>query len=224
MHKFLSVFAMQDKAKFLPDIVPVHLTYEILRKGNPVLATELHENKSVKPFCYGGRCRSTQYFLYFSTVDDNIADAFQAGLKANPEFNTEVPLELAEYHQLPNYPIKTKIKVSTISPITLSKPVGSAGKLKKQYIELPETPKEFFQELNNNLQKKANIFRFSFKPINIECLYSKHAWVSLYGGKILGYRADLILDGDEDSLSFALHAGLGERTGLGFGAVIPGGM
>jgi CRISPR-associated endoribonuclease Cas6 len=110
-----------------------------------------------------------------------------------------------------------------VSPVTLSKPVQKGNSLQKRYLELDKDPDLFCAELNRSLLKKADALGVNIAPVDFTNTFCKHAWVSLYGGKILSYRGDFTLKGDADSLLFALHAGIGERSSSGFGAIVPEG-
>lgn len=225
LQRILAIFEMPKAYKFLPDKIPVHLAYEILRKGDEVLANEFHQSTSIKPFCYGGKCRNNCYVMQFSTIDDKIAEVFMSGLdKTKGLWQTDPLLCLVDYFKLPSFAVEgNEMKVSTVSPVTLSKPVQKGNSLQKRYLELDKDPDLFCAELNRSLLKKADALGVNIAPVDFTNTFCKHAWVSLYGGKILGYRGDFTLKGDADSLLFALHAGIGERSSSGFGAIVPEG-
>lgn len=126
---------------------------------------------------------------------------------------------------LPVPEFKEKITVETLSPIIVRTKKEVNGELKIWDLAPGD---KFFENLESNLINKYlkyNELDETDKKVKIysEMRNVKSKRISIEKGDEKtyhrAYMMDLILEGDEELLKFAYDAGLGEKSGLGFGMI-----
>lgn len=127
---------------------------------------------------------------------------------------------------LPIPDFEEKLKVKAISPIIARTKKELDGGLRTW--DLAPSEEQFYRNLENNLinkYKEFNELEETDKKIKIssEMRHVKSKRIAIEkGDEQTFHRAflmDLVLEGDLDLIKFAYDAGLGEKSGLGFGMV-----
>ena len=127
---------------------------------------------------------------------------------------------------LPVPDFEEKVNVNTLSPIIVRTKKEVDGKLK--IWDLNPGDEQFYRNLENNLinkYKEFNGFEETDKKIIIssEMRNVKRKRITIDKGEEQTFHRaflmDLVLEGDLDLIKFAYDAGLGEKSGLGFGMV-----
>lgn len=127
---------------------------------------------------------------------------------------------------LPVPDFEEKLKVKTLSPIITRTKKEVDGELKTW--DLAPSEEHFYRNLEKNLinkYKEFNELEETDKNINIssEMRHVKSKRIAIDKGEEQTFHRaflmDLILDGDLDLIKFAYDAGLGEKSGLGFGMI-----
>ncbi|AMK14946.1 CRISPR-associated endoribonuclease Cas6 [Methanobrevibacter olleyae] len=128
---------------------------------------------------------------------------------------------------LPIPDFEEKLKVKAISPIIARTKKEVDGGLRTW--DLAPSEEQFYRNLENNLinkYKEFNELEETDKKIKIssEMRHVKSKRIAIEkGDEQTFHRAflmDLVLEGDLDLIKFAYDAGLGEKSGLGFGMVV----
>ena len=127
---------------------------------------------------------------------------------------------------LPVPDFEEKVNVNTLSPIIVRTKKEVDGKLK--IWDLNPGDEQFYRNLENNLinkYKEFNGLEETDKKIIIssEMRNVKRKRITIDKGEEQTFHRaflmDLVLEGDLDLIKFAYDAGLGEKSGLGFGMV-----
>lgn len=138
--------------------------------------------------------------------------------------NEELLVQKIELLPVPDF--EEKVKVKTLSPVIVRTIKEVDGELKTW--DLAPSEEEFYRKLENNLIKKYKEFNNleeTDKKIKIssEMTYVKRKRIAIdKKDEQTFHRAflmDLVLEGDLDLIKFAYDAGLGEKSGLGFGMI-----
>jgi CRISPR-associated endoribonuclease Cas6 len=115
------------------------------------------------------------------------------------------------------------MKLKTLSPILVRKPIEENTKLKGK--ELYPTDKEFTERLISNLMKKFYYFygideaekrnqKLSIKFLRFKP--KRHRIINTYHRCVLG---EFIVEGNKDLIEFGYDCGFGEKNSMGFGMV-----
>lgn len=103
--------------------------------------------------------------------------------------------------------------------------LGAAVFTKKDGVSLDSLDESFEESINHILEVRMNYVKsFSkdipaFSPIRVLGKALKYTRVRHYGGMLDAFRGYLLLEGKPDVLEFIAQAGIGVRTGQGFGMV-----
>jgi CRISPR-associated endoribonuclease Cas6 len=210
--------------------------YDALGEYNPELATELHQFPHAPNFAFSefihtgpfshnedGLACERGYFILTSD-DDDIINAVANYATAHDGLSlghTSVPVEAVEVE--PVAPTSGETKFKTLSPIAVSE-VNADEEPRDWY--RPDDPM-WFSRLKENVRDRLNATRedsiqdnFRFKMTDIE--WSKPKLLKINSEvDIPCTRAGFVLDTDPVTSQFIQTQGLGEKTGMGFGGVMP---
>ena len=202
-------------------------------------AEELHSSNSYKFFTFSNlnihkfkRIRSGflsqngKIDFLISSPDDYLIKSLVEGFLNDLTVNfigEDLLIEKVELLPVPEF--EDKIDVKTLSPIISRTKKEIDGELKTWDLAPGD---HFFKNLENNLIYKYleyNDLEATDKKINIysQMRHVKGKRITIEKGNEQtfhrAYMMDLILEGDKDLLKFAYDAGLGEKSGLGFGMI-----
>lgn len=161
-----------------------------------------------------------------SSPDDYLIKSLVEGFLNDLTVNfigEDLIIEKVELLPVPEF--EEKINVKTLSPIISRTKKEIDGELKTWDLAPGD---HFFKNLENNLIYKYleyNDLESTDKKITIysQMRNVKGKRITIDNGNEQtfhrAYLLDLILEGDKDLLKFAYDAGLGEKSGLGFGMV-----
>jgi len=201
--------------------------FRTLEKVNEDVAYRLHRFSPFKPYNFSrilaraDRVSESHLIflkpkpavLYFSSPFDEVALALLEALMVSRCIRikgTCIRVERAEKvpPQLEPFPFRT------LSPVTIS-----VKKEKKVYLR-PDQPL-FYQELTSNFLRRFKVFTGNEQlpeiRIDVQTFKARLVWVK--NSRIPAYDLWGRIEGDKEALSFLWDAGLGEKTGLGFGMV-----
>lgn len=162
-----------------------------------------------------------------SSPDDYLIRTLVEGFLEDQTVNfigEDLLVQKIELLPLPDF--EEKIKVKTLSPIIVRTKKEVDGELKTW--DLAPSEEEFYKKLENNLIKKFKEFNNieeTDKNIKIssEMTYVKRKRITIEKKEEQTFHRaflmDLVLEGDLDLIKFAYDAGLGEKSGLGFGMI-----
>lgn len=212
--------------------------YKTIGKTDPEYFIWLHNKRNFKFFTFsylmakkrkvrenGMEIKSDKLYFFVSSPMVKFMKALISGMLSNPEVNICGIKGVVESIRILEKPeLKSRIKLKTLSPIIVRKPLKENGKLKA--VELYPTDEEFSERLISNLKKKFEEFclmeRKKTKPegeISIEFVRFKpkrHRIMNTYHRCILG---EFVVEGDEKLIEFGYEAGFGEKNSMGFGMV-----
>lgn len=202
-------------------------------------AEELHSSNSYKFFTFsqinihkfkriksGFLSQNGKIDFLISSPDDYLIKSLVEGFLNDLTINfigEDLFIEKVELLPVPDF--EEKINVKTLSPI-ISRTKKEVDGVMKTWDLAPGD--HFFRNLEKNLIYKYldfNELESTDKKINIysEMRSVKGKRITIEKGKEQtfhrAYMMDLVLEGDKELLKFAYDAGLGEKSGLGFGMV-----
>lgn len=202
-------------------------------------AEELHSSNSYKFFTFsqlnihkfkriksGFLSQNGKIDFLISSPDDYLIKSLVEGFLNDLTVNfigEDLIIEKVELLPVPEF--EDKIDVKTLSPIISRTKKEIDGELKTWDLAPGD---HFFKNLENNLIYKYleyNDLESTDKKITIysQMRNVKGKRITIDNGNEQtfhrAYLLDLILEGDKDLLKFAYDAGLGEKSGLGFGMI-----
>lgn len=139
--------------------------------------------------------------------------------------NEDLLVQKIELLPVPDF--EEKVNVKTLSPIITRTKKEVDGELKTW--DLNPADEQFYRNLEKNLinkYKEFNELEETDKKIRIssEMRQVKRKRITIDKGEEQTFHRaflmDLVLEGDLDLIKFAYDAGLGEKSGLGFGMVV----
>lgn len=197
--------------------------WRLLSAGDEALAKQLHGSKEkFKPYAWAYK----QGMLTFASVREDIALALKEGAISLIGQGIMIENNVFEVKKvLPIQPVQRisgRMTVKALSPIALSYR-GEDGKKKPVFLDQDE---ELWKKLlAQNLVRRTNAF------LNLELLpnavgvriVQKGFPCSIPYKFPVPARADVVIElmGEPEAIEVALYGGLGERTGSGFGLVVP---
>lgn len=110
-----------------------------------------------------------------------------------------------------------------VSPLVVSRPEPREGRrgLRKIYLSPVREPQEFCRRLAENLRKKTEEWLGVSGPVAVATgPGGRLCRVRYKGADVAGWLVPAAVSGPKEALLAAACAGLGERTGSGFGAVL----
>jgi CRISPR-associated endoribonuclease Cas6 len=222
------------------------LVYDALRAADPDLADHLHREgwrtprgTRVKLFSYSrllapGRLVTDRgvWFcgprthLYFASPFPEVVSAFAAGALARGDFDlagVRLGVLGADHLKPPETP-EGELAVRTLSPVVISDS-RSAPQAGRRFLRLSETPELALARLAHAARIKWEAggrdpaaFRLGLLLGRVKDKYVYHDGA---GYAFAASEAELILRGPAEVLGFVYDAGLGEKTGMGFGCLGP---
>jgi CRISPR-associated endoribonuclease Cas6 len=221
MHRAAVIFQKYGSSKITHGQF-VSAVYQIISTGDTELAEKLHRPQKFKPFTFAIDESEKQLTLYFSSIDPSITDTFVSGIEILKGTGLMMGdclckiVECIEIADISYFP--SKIKLRTISPITVSRCENG----KKRSIPYNNV-QDWTNALKKNLAKRISTYlckdnvNIEIKPVN----HGKLTFIEYQGTNIPARHLLLELAGDKEALKAAIYNGLGERTGSGFGMVLP---
>ena len=212
----------------------------IYRHLPPPLADALHDGRywegrrPVKPFVFSqlsgaityqradGFSVGGQVWFRFASPAVDLVQALAEGLLRNGIIRlASLHFAVREVAALPEPSIEPPLVVRTLSPITVYRTVERDGRRYTQYYN--PLAREFAELVAANLARKAEALRLPHaEPIRIQPLgvSQRHRRLEQYKGTwIEAWAGRFRLEGPEQMLWLALHAGLGAKNSQGFGYV-----
>lgn len=116
--------------------------------------------------------------------------------------------------------IGNKVRVRTLSPITVSEKLKDKSRVRSVYLS-PESEK-FTERLRKLLFLKYAAFtgeEFSEDALNMKILNFSSRLIKVKNVFVKGYTAEIEIESSPRLLRFAIDSGLGEKTSMGFGMV-----
>lgn len=204
------------------------------------LAQKLHSSQSYKFFTFsnlhihkfrqlkdGFLSQNGTIDFLISSPDDYLIRTLVEGFLEDQTvkfINEDLLVQKIELLPLPDF--EEKVKVNTLSPIIARTKKEVDGQLKTW--DLAPSEEQFYRNLENNLINKYKKFKEIEETdkkivISSEMRNVKRKRITIdKGDEKTFHRAflmDLVLEGDLDLIKFAYDAGLGEKSGLGFGMI-----
>ncbi len=206
----------------------------------PPLADALHDGRywegrrPVKPFVFSqlsgaisyqradGFSVDGQVWFRFASPAVDLVQALAEGLLRNGVIRlATLHFAVREVAALPDPSLELPLVVRTLSPITVYRTFEQDGRRRTQYYN--PLAREFAELVAANLARKAEILRLPCsEPIQIHPLgvSPRHRRLEQYKGTwIEAWAGRFRLEGPEQMLWLALHAGLGAKNSQGFGFV-----
>ena len=169
------------------------------------------------------KLHSSQSYKFFTFLIRTLVEGFLEDQTVK-FINEDLLVQKIELLPLPDF--EEKVKVNTLSPIIARTKKEVDGQLKTW--DLAPSEEQFYRNLENNLINKYKKFKEIEETdkkivISSEMRNVKRKRITIdKGDEKTFHRAflmDLVLEGDLDLIKFAYDAGLGEKSGLGFGMV-----
>jgi CRISPR-associated endoribonuclease Cas6 len=208
----------------------VSFLYDALNKYEPELATELHQHEHAPPFSFSEFIQTGPYqamddglscergYWVVNSDDDRILDAI-ANHARHHELklrHTEVPIEGVELEPIEGV---TEAKYRTVSPIYVSK----RDKNGEREGLLPSDGMWFnnlIDNVRNRMEAVSGESPSNFVIEDVDWWKQKRLRVA-DSGWVQCARTGLRIRTDEQTSAFIQQQGIGERSGLGFGCVMP---
>ncbi len=161
-------------------------------------------------------------WLRFASPAIDLVEALADGLLRHGVVRlASLTFSVREVAALPEPVIESPLAVRTLSPITVYRTLERDGRRYTQYYN--PLNREFAELVAANLQRKAETLGMSWgEPVQLEPLgigprskrleQYKGTWIEAWAGRFR-------LEGPEQMLWLALHAGLGAKNSQGFGFV-----
>jgi CRISPR-associated endoribonuclease Cas6 len=196
--------------------------YSTLAAGNPVLTGEVHGLPRWRPFAFAARPVGEGFGFLLTSLRDDVAEGFRRGLELRDEFVLGgVRYRTEEFVVLPEPRLESPCVFWCASPAVASEPEERDGRLRKRYVSAADRPEEFARRLAENLRRKAGAWLGGGVGARVSLPLGCRKMVVRYkGGVVPAYSGPVVVEGSPKVLLTAACAGLGERTGSGFGAVL----
>lgn len=205
------------------------LGYRLHEKG---LAAEGHRYKLYTfSWLFGKRPRTTPQGLvlhppltwYVSSPLPAVIEALIQGLWKEPEVSLgRHPLTVTRTELLPEaLPPGSTPRIRTLSPILVSTLEAREGDSAPRKVFLAPDHPAFSRILTENLQRKLQALERAPVPgqVQVTPLRTRSRLLTLHGTHLRAYEGTFVWEGPPQLLLLAYQAGLGERTGQGFGMV-----
>lgn len=205
----------------------VSLIWNILVAGNAETANQLHKSKDkYRPYVWATEewPNSDGYTVTFSSIKPEITNIFLEGCKAIQQEGTAITINANLYQIQAIIPIKDmhyigkSITVRSCSPIITSTKKNNI----KKYLLYHADPDFYAQRLTDNLRRRTKAFFGEEPEAQINIIHpGVHVHTEYKGTKIPGRQITAKITGSPEAIKTVIYGGLGERTGSGFGMVIP---
>jgi CRISPR-associated endoribonuclease Cas6 len=212
----------------------------IYRNLPPPLADALHDGRywegrrPVKPFVFSQLSGAVTYqradgfsvsglvWFRFASPAVDLVQALAEGLLRNGIIRlASLHFAVREVAALPAPSLEPPLVVRALSPITVYRTFEQDGRRRTQYYN--PLAREFAELVAANLSRKAEALRLPHaEPIRIQPLgvSQRHRRLEQYKGTwIEAWAGRFRLEGPEQMLWLALHAGLGAKNSQGFGCI-----
>ncbi len=239
------VSIQKTSSNFLPfdyQYALASMLYEKMGLADPELASKSHGKPGYKFYNFsnfiiqkkvssasGLDFEDAQFII--SSPDGKFLRGYAEGLLSSPEFHLyEERFAVSGIEILPEPEIRTPCRMRTLSPIfvkTLREEVDKEGKTRLVEWDLYPDEGKFYDNLHRNLI--ARYSEFHGKPPESDCfeITKIHYWkgkrIGIGGGPNKSMRRCSLMDFDLSAsielLKFIYDAGIGEKTGMGFGCV-----
>ena len=202
----------------------VNMIYELIAAGNQEMAAELHGSKNkFRPFAHARDESDQSLTVYFSSVFSEITKTFVEGVNkvvgtgmmfGNCLYKIEDVIPLMDPSFWPE-----RLKVKTVSPAVISR--NNNGR--KEYINYNRNnERPWIEAMERNLRLRHLTFKGSECSPKVKVIHSGRTIITEYmGTKIPSMDFTLEVKGERELLASVVYAGIGERTGSGFGMVFP---
>lgn len=202
--------------------------YDALNRYEPEIATEFHQSPHAPPFSVSEFVQTGPYqtnddglscergYWILNSDDTRIVDAV-ANYARHQEFevgHTTVPVESVELDTIEGV---TDARYRTLSPIYVSQYRDDRRE------DLFPSDGMWYARLQQNVTDRMEAMReetvdqFSIDEVH----WSKEKRLRVGDGWCSATRMELSIRADEQTSTFIQEQGLGERTGMGFGCVVP---
>ncbi|MCK5560154.1 MAG: CRISPR-associated endoribonuclease Cas6 [Thermoplasmata archaeon] len=211
------------------------MLYSRLAESNITLANETHSHTGFKFYNFSQIIPNSNFsstknginfrdgYFIISSPDTAFIRSYAEGLLQKPEFklgDAKFILKKVEILKMPNFNGK-RIRLKTLSPVYVKTKREVDGKLVEW--DLYPSDGKFYVNVQKNLLERYEEF-YNKKPENGYFEIAKIHWSKPKRVKIKdNYRRcsmmDFELAADSELVQFAYDAGLGEKTGVGFGCL-----
>ena len=206
------------------ELVPFNYQGHLVQKFHEWVGhNEIHDKISLYSLSWLNRGRRVKNGLNFSTGtewfisshDENIIKKAIKGIQTNPEIAFGMFVKELSISHTPNFSTNERFQVA--SPVFIKRNIE---KEQKYYYFKDKEANQLLTETLQNKLKKANLdtnvqVRFDKNYHNPKIkgtFYKKH--------KKKGSVCPVILEGSPEAIAFAWNVGIGNGTGIGFGALI----
>lgn len=166
------------------------------------------------------------YFLapisfYISSPVEEFIERIKKALKKEMKINIlGYDLPVLSIKEIPVSLKRTILKLSTLSPLTVSKKIKIHGKIRSLYLT-PEY-EDFIPRIKENLIEKFSIFH-DISPEEIEVYLEIKSYrtklIEIKNIKVRGIMMEFEISAPREIIQFNYEAGFGEKTSMGFGFV-----
>lgn len=213
----------------------VNFVYDSIGQENPEKATELHQLPDSPPFSFSNFIQTGPFqtvedgisfskgFFCFSSEDQEIIQSLANNIPSGGEMmigNTKVPVVDHTVESVTGY--DEEVEYETLSPIAISEQHVEEGETREWYLPSDSMWASRIKEnLEGRIDGRNGLHdEFRFKVSDFEWVDKKVKRLTSEV-EIPCARARFTLDTDGKTSKFIQNNGLGQRTGMGFGSVIP---
>lgn len=213
----------------------INFIYESIGNKNPEKASKLHQLPHDPPFSFSNFIQTgpfqpmedgisfSQGYFCFTSPDTEIIQALADNIPAGEDMmvgNTKVPIVDQTVEQVNGY--EGEVVYETLSPIAISENHSSGEGPREWYLP---TDSMWAARIKENLRDRMEAEvglpdDFKFKVVDFEFVDKKVKRLTS-DIQIPAARMRVTIDMDERTSKFAQEHGLGQRTGMGFGNIIP---
>lgn len=216
----------------------VSLIWTFLTLGNPDLAAKLHHEGNAKknaaypqsrfrPYVFGVEAWPDEagFTITFSSVQPEITATVMAGCRAALQKKEALAIETHLFEVQKAIPIQDLIYIGKNMTLKACSPVVASIRKNqtKTYLLYHENPEFWANRIARNLASRTHAY-LGVAPREIKVVVmdaGKHIATVYKDTKIPGRYVTVKIYGEPEALQMALYGGIGERTGSGFGMVMP---
>ncbi len=226
MHRVAVILKRIGRAPVIHDDL-VSLIWELLAVGDAAMADRLHSAAGkFRPYAWGVEgWGGNEHTLTFSSVIPEIAETFTRGAERVCAEKAAIAVGGNLFEVFRVLPVRDlryigrQITLKAVSPVVAS----IRGQKGKTYLRYHDDPSGYSRRLTGNLRKRVR-WLFGTEPEQLSVRVTDpgcHQLTKYKGGSIPGRFLTVEIQGDPSVIMTALYGGLGERTGSGFGLMMP---
>jgi CRISPR-associated endoribonuclease Cas6 len=212
----------------------INFVYESIGTENPEKASRLHQSPDSPPFSFSNFIQTGPFqpvsdgisfsrgFFCFTSSDQEVIQSIADNVPSGGDLmvgNTKVPVVDHTVESITRYSGETEYE--TLSPIAVSEQYVDDGTREWYLPSDAMWASRIKENLKGRIEGKVGLHdSFRFKIVNFDWVDKKVKRLTS-DIEIPCARARFTLDTDEKTSRFIQNNGLGQRTGMGFGSVIP---